>query len=120
MSCLSLDASTPRGLYRSIHSCWVFLISEVNTGQLDLCVGILMFVQKNEGGVKFCLFCCIDSSSKAYHREGDTEMLSDMLSSNRVAGQGVVANERAAQHHIEQQPPTPTSDTDTATRAVAW
>ncbi len=95
--------------FLSIHSCWVFLKSEVNTWQLDLCVGILMFVQKNEGGVKFCLFCCIDSSSKAYHREGDTEMLSDTLSSNHVTGQWVVANGRAAQHHIEQQPPTPAS-----------
>lgn len=51
ISWLSWDASTPRGPFRSIHSCWVFLKSEVNIWQLYLCVGILMFVQKNEGGV---------------------------------------------------------------------
>lgn len=51
ISWLSWDASTPRGPFWSIHSCWVFLKTEVNIWQLDLCVGILMFVQKNEGGV---------------------------------------------------------------------
>lgn len=51
ISWLSWDASSPRGPFWLIHSCWVFLKLEVNTWQLDLCVGILMFVQKNEGGV---------------------------------------------------------------------
>lgn len=109
MSGFSWKASTIRGVYCSIHSCGDSLKTEVNTWQLDLCVGILMFVQKNEGGVQFYVFCCIDSSPRAQHIERERKLSSDKLLPNHFTWQEIVAYWSEAQHHFRQQPPTPAS-----------